>query len=138
MDMTPEQNAMYEIDKKLDAILELHKGMEVKMFEVRDRGTILPVLAIRLSAANDFEEFLLSRAGYGANNNSFKGYVILISIDGTDMRAKHNAFDWDNRTLRTAHSHIHDYYDELKSGSVIDVEYLLEETETAKKSEREI
>ena len=39
--------------------------MQVKLFEVRDSATFIPAIAIKLSARNEAEHFLLFRSGYG-------------------------------------------------------------------------
>lgn len=117
--------------------------MEVKLFEIRDRGTFIPVMATRLIITGDVvqhdaEIYLLRRAGYAKEQILFRyaePYVILTKLDGVE--AQYDPFSWPNRrTMGTAHRHIIDLWSELRSGDVIDIEFILGETQTAKKSER--
>ena len=117
--------------------------MEVKLFEIRDRGTFIPVMAVRLIVnemgdAGEVEFFLLRRAGYSKDQiliSQAEPYIILCKLDG--IEAQYDPFAWPNRrTMGTVHRHIIDLWQELKSGDVIDVEFLLGETQTPKKSER--
>lgn len=39
--------------------------MDIKLLEIRDRGTFMPTMAIRLRSRDEAELFLLRRAGYG-------------------------------------------------------------------------
>jgi hypothetical protein len=131
----------------------------VKLFEVRDRGTFMPMMAVRLLVRQpDFrhahdrslsesqfaihdnrEEWLLRRAGYGQNEildhaDEHEPYVILIKLDGTECQ--YDPFAWPNRrTLTTAHLYIRDNWSKLTSGQVIDVEHILGESDQPKESE---
>ena len=112
--------------------------MKTIMLEVRDSMTFIPVLAINLKSKNEEQGYLLSRAGYGGAYIAHAKYVILIKM-GREIVAQHNPFDWKPalvRTMSTAHKYIRDHFDSLKDGDVIDVEYILGETEECKTSER--
>lgn len=39
--------------------------MEVKLFEICDKATFIPAMAVKLTARDDHEMYLLRRAGYG-------------------------------------------------------------------------
>lgn len=131
----------------------------VKIFEIRDRGTFMPMMAVRLMirlpecrgihTATDFsitpvndsqEDWLLRRAGYGRDMILNHGdeadtfYVILVKLDG--VKAEYDPFAWSNpRTLSTAHQHILANWDKLKSGDLIDVEFILGESAAPNESE---
>jgi hypothetical protein len=109
--------------------------MEVKTFEVRDEGTFIPVLAIRLWPRTEEERYLLSRAGYGRTVADQIGgdYTLLTRLDGGKCHYDFEA--WGNRTLGCAHAYIKNCWDDLKSGRVIDVQYILGETDKPKESE---
>lgn len=119
--------------------------MEIKLFEVRDRNTFMPVMAVKLGIRqgrrDGAELFLLRRAGYGLTQlmpttQGMEPYVILCKLDGVE--AQYDPFGWPNpRTLGTAHTHIIRNWSTLETGDVIDVEYILKETSTPKQSERE-
>lgn len=123
--------------------------MIIKLFEVRDRGTCIPVLAIRIDA-RDYEpeaadgdrdpephawlqkRALLHRTGYGPSGAP---YTIVMKL--ADTRAEVDAYDWHDRTMRTAHLEIAKHFDVLKRGAVVDVEFILGETTAPKRAERE-
>ena len=111
--------------------------MEVKVLELRDRATFIPILCVRLKFRDDLERYLCARAGfYNDNNATADPYVIMHPM--TYDRANYDPYAWSNpRTFGTAHKWIIENWDDLKSGDVVDVEFILGETKTKKRSERE-
>ena len=116
--------------------------MESKVFEVRDSGTTMPVLAVKLDSADLVERWLLERAGY-ALDQAARGnppYILFAPIEpgsGSYGHFECDPYEWvRSRTLSNAHKHALDHWDELRSGAVIDVEYLLGKRSTPKVSER--
>lgn len=111
--------------------------MQVKLFEIRDRMTCIPAMAIRLTAWDGKEEFILRRAGYGKEQllpESPDPYVILTKLDG--LQTEYDPFRWGGgRTMFEAHRFILNSWNILLSGSVVDVEYILNETTAPKVSE---
>ena len=106
--------------------------MITKLFEVRDRGTFIPVIAIKVSHDTPKEHYLLARSGYTEERN----YVLLARLQGsTEMN--YDPYEWGNRTMQQAHHHITEHFDELEPGAVIDVEFILGETSSPKRSEAE-
>lgn len=58
-----------------------------------------------------------------------------MKLDG--VKAEYDPYSWGpSRTLRVVHGHIIQHWDELKSGDVIDVEFLLGERPEPKVSEQ--
>lgn len=110
--------------------------METKLFEILDRATFIPMLAIQLSSETEAERFLLSRAGYGKNNEDHKQYILLAQINGDNGQITCDPYCWGTRTFPNAHQYIIENWNTLQSGDVIDVEFILGETEEPKKSER--
>ena len=109
--------------------------MIVKTLEVRDDGTFLPVLAIKCSPANEAERYLLARSGYGNRPTEQSEYVLMSPLGGKGT-LNYDHLSWGNRrTLVIAHDYIRTHFDELESGAVVDVEFLLHETDTPKISE---
>lgn len=104
----------------------------VKFLEIRDRMTFIPAAAVDCSFVIDnYEEgYLLSRAGYGRDR------CILLTALGGGVVAEYAIYAWKNRTYQVAHQHIIAHWDTLKTGDVIDVEYILGETKEKKCSER--
>lgn len=109
--------------------------MTVKLFEIRDRGTFIPVMAVRLESPDERTRWLLASSGYGTQPEDHRRYVLLFNLVGN--QAHYDPYDWGPaRTLRDAHRHILDHFEELEPGQVIDVEYLLGETPAPKISEQ--
>jgi len=52
------------------------------------------------------------------------------------MSANCDPYDWICNTWRVAHSYIEEHWEELKSGDVVDVEFIMGLRSEAKKSER--
>lgn len=116
--------------------------METKAFEIRDAATFIEVLATRMLPVNSAgseegaaEHFLLRHSGYGYD---FPLVMICrMDADGGPRQASYDPCGWGGaRTLGTAQEYIQKNWGELKSGQVIDVEYILGERPTAKVSER--
>lgn len=116
--------------------------MITKALEIRDRGTFIPVIAIKMvppepdSGYFDPERYLLRRSGYGFDDPC----VVLCRMEcsGVDRNATYDPYSWGGgtRTYQVAHQYIIDHFDELRSGDVVDVEFILEETSKPKISER--
>lgn len=116
--------------------------METKLFEVRDTATFIPVLAVQIEFSNaDWRErYLCRRAGYGPDHSPPLVIVCRLEASGVDRNATYDPFAWcaDNgtRTLCEAHQYIAAHWYELRSGDVIDVQFILGETKEPKKSEQ--
>lgn len=96
--------------------------MITKCIEVRDEGTCMPMLAIKMSADSTVEERFLWRCGYPRDGHS----VVLMHL--SDQRASSDPYNFGGRTWRPAHSYIIDHFDELQDGAVVDVRVILGET----------
>lgn len=106
--------------------------MQVKIFEVRDRHTFIPVFAMKMDGAGQKEagRFLLHRVGY-----AFTSPCILVGyLRGGECH--HSSYDWSGRTMPVAHKYIEANFDILSTGEVIDVEYILKEKPTSSLSIR--
>ena len=112
--------------------------MTTKIFELRDRGTFIPVMAVRLDMGHTGSppevRYLISRAGYGSHYNRQCQYVFLMKMDEPN-RCEYNPAKWNDRTFQTAHMYIKDEWSSLHTGQVIDVEFILGETKKPKKTE---
>lgn len=108
--------------------------MITKVFEVRDRGTFIPVMATAMKASNEEQGYLLRRAGYSFESDC----VILCRLEaaGVDRNATYDPYAWGNRTMIAAHAYIEDNFAQLSDGDVIDVEFIAGETKEKKRSER--
>ena len=110
-----------------------------KTFEVRDRATTMPVLAVRLDPANEAERWCHSHTGYGIHPESQKGFVLCMRLAGGEGKFDCDPSGWggDTRTMPIAHKFIAEHFDELETGSVVDVEFILGESKIQKRPERE-
>lgn len=116
--------------------------MEVKTFEVRDAGSFIPCIAIRLNPATEKDRYLIGRAGYGQHAKD-QGEFIIFGRLRADSVFQYDALSWNDRTMKKAHEYVAENFSTmingavLESGAVIDVEFLLGITSEPKKSESE-
>ena len=99
--------------------------MITKLLELRDRHTSIQALAIQVSGQDGY---LMRRAGFQSP------MVYLVELATQECR--YDPWAWGDRTLKTAHLHIAEYFDDLVDGAVIDVEFILGETDAPKVSEQ--
>lgn len=98
---------------------------EVKLIEIRDKGTFIPAMAIQVSGEDGY---LMRRAGFG------DPMIYLMTL--ATQKASYDPFAWGNRTMSVAHQFIETFWETITDGFVVDVEFILEETSEAKKSEQ--
>lgn len=103
--------------------------MKTKLFEIRDRATFMPAMATQARSSDEKEIYLLRSSGFG-----YSPLIILYFLELND--GHWSAHHWGDRTMSTAHKYIQKNWDVLKSGDVIDVEYILGETTEPKMSQR--
>lgn len=115
--------------------------MEIKLLEIRDRGTTIPALAIRLFGRTEAERWLLERSGFSgpcAAIDAEEPYVVLMKLVST-MEAQYDPYSWrmeNARTMPKAHLHLLSNWHTVATGDVVDVEFLLGERAEPKVSER--
>jgi len=104
--------------------------METKQIEIRDRGTFIPALAVRVSRADGW---LIGTAGFGD-----EPVVILVKL--CSIESQSDPYGWPNasrRTMTVAHEFVERHWDEIPHEGVVDVRRILGETDTDAPSERE-
>ncbi len=112
-------------------------GMNAKLFEIRDEGMLIPVMAVRVAAEGEAERWLLSWSGYGQEVAQQAQFVLVAQINAGYGTITSDNFKWgDRRTMLYAHKYIKAHFDELESGAVIDVEFILGESEKPKEPQR--
>lgn len=115
--------------------------MVSKIIEIRDAGTFIPALAIRLGSTEERERYLLARSGYGRTYEDQSEYIVLCKINGGEPCDCHiDPFAWGQnpRTMFVTHLYLlnrhneldspldkHDGFDSLPQGALIDVEHIL-------------
>ena len=104
--------------------------MEIKIIEIRDRGTYIPVMAIKMQSDNPAEQYHLKDQGYSEDYPC----IMVVRMEKGHI-ATYNASDYGDRTMCQSHLHIIEHYDRLKSGDVVDVEYVLGEVDKPKVSQ---
>ena len=112
--------------------------MNVRTVEIRDSGTFIPALAIRLDSRYEQDCYLLARAGFGNTPEKQGKYVLLVHLEG--MKCAVDPIDWDNRTMQGAHQYLikqaNAQVPQFGHGEVIDVQFILGEADSPKVSER--
>lgn len=103
--------------------------MITKRFEVRDRATMIPVIAISLQPSSSAEVQFNEAGGFGTG----VGYCILIHVEG--QQSSYDPYKWNNRTMFNAHQYIKEHFNELPDNSVVDVRVILGEAEEPAESE---
>lgn len=105
-------------------------NLDTKIIEIRDSGTHIPVLAIRMLAKSGVQGYYFRRLGFPADGSAI-GVVKMDDLDGNV-----DPYAWRDRTMATAHHWIYEHFDDLADGDVVDVEFLLGERAEKKVSER--
>lgn len=117
--------------------------MEIKLFEVRDEGTTIAAIAVRVDYAdptlNDAERWLLGRSGYRTSTRHL--YTLFGSLDENHLEYDPQRWRsrWQTRgsgTMARAHEYVHRHWDELETGAVICCEFLRGERTSPKVSDR--
>lgn len=113
--------------------------MKTKFIEIRDSGTCIAALAMKMIAEDDgvsamTETRFMKRCGFSQEYPA----VILMRLD--DQKATCDPYDWHSlgmglRTMQTAHDWINQHFDEIESGQVVDVEFILGERDKPKTPE---
>ena len=108
--------------------------MEVKCLELRDRMTFIPVICLRPVPTNEAQRYLLRRDGYRGDDSEH----CIILIQAQCRGVAYDCYGWPSspRTYQVAHNYIATRWSALSDGDVIDVEFILGETDTRKTSER--
>ena len=87
--------------------------METKLFELRDEGTFIPIIATLMYSENEAEAYLLRRAGYSIGPHDH-WLVLLDRLEGgrsdCDPRSEHGG---GKRTFPAAHEYIQHHWPEL-------------------------
>jgi hypothetical protein len=112
--------------------------MRTLILEIRDRATFFLAIAVEMKPSNEEQRYLLRRAGYDLSQYTIDSPLSSIMFMHAVARggAKHDPYDWSDRTYKVAHAYIEKHWHGLKDGDVIDVEFILGETSEPKKAQR--
>ncbi len=128
--------------------------MKVKLIELRDSGTFIPLLCVDMNPGRAYPEngsmseeefkaslddrlarnYLLRRCGYPCDG---RPNIAITHLRCSNDRITNDPFQWSGRTYPVAHKFIIEHWNELRDGSVVDVQFILGETTAPKVSERE-
>lgn len=105
--------------------------MDTRVLEVRDRGTKIFVLCSKPGGlSNGIEErVMVAHCGYRLGNPT----IIVTKL--SSIETLNDAYNWNDRTMYNAHIYIEKNFDNLKDGDVVDVEFILGETDKPKEPE---
>ena len=101
--------------------------IETKIFEIRDVATTCVALCTRVPSGTVREQRMFRHQGFGHN-------LVNMQVLNKDM-VTHDPFKWGDRTFKTAHMFIQEKWTTLSSTMVIDVQYILGETNKPKESD---
>jgi len=117
--------------------------MQAKALEIRDEATCIPVLCVNMNPAiftsGKVEEhigqrYLLRRCGYPCDG---RPNILMTKMSADGEPAWNDPHGWArSRTMFHAHDYIIENWATLKDGDVVDVQFILGETQKPKVSER--
>ncbi len=100
---------------------------DLKFFEIRDSMTMIPAMAVKLPMNP-----ATRTAGYGPDTV----YIQLTHLQHGEARV--DPFNWNaarGRTMPMAHRWLVEHWDEIKTGDVLDVQFISGETQGKKSAE---
>lgn len=106
--------------------------MQVKILEVRDEATLIPMLCIDLNPDNQEQRYYLRRLGHPCDGTPNIGITHL----NADRTFNNDPWSWRDRTYHVAHEYILNHWRELENGDVVDVRAILNECAAPAISER--
>jgi hypothetical protein len=107
--------------------------MNIKILEVRDIATFIPVIAISMVGNTVRAYYLHTRCSYPRENTGRK-MIAMLRVD--NLEGHNDPYDWPKGTLFEAHKYIQQHFDDLEDGDVVDVQYILGRSSRPKTSER--
>ena len=109
--------------------------MNAKLIEIRDAGTFIPAMVVQLEPTCETERYLLGRAGFRGYSPLGGPWVILVPLE--DLTGTTYSCLRGRRTYDTIHQYLGRHWDDVVSGQVLDVEYILGEVLAPKQTEAE-
>ena len=108
--------------------------IETKFLEIRDHGTFVPALAIRVAhdpASDSRSNWIIARGGFFRASGI---YLMRLS----DARAQCDPYEWggNDRTHKAVHLYLEEYWSEVGDGDLLDVRVILGEALTPVMTER--
>lgn len=107
--------------------------MKVKILELRDEGTFIPVLCVDMQPDNQEQRYYLRRVGYPCDGEP---NIVITKASADGDKASNDPYYWGDRAFKVAHNYIIENWVALRDGDVVDVSHILGEAKTKKLSER--
>ncbi len=120
--------------------------MITKALELRDKGTFIALLAVDMNPTQKpgkeksirilgylAQRYLLRHVGYPCDEQP---NILITKLSGDGSKASNDPYYWADRTFAVAHKYIIEHWHELRDGDVVDVQFILGETEAPKVSDR--
>jgi hypothetical protein len=108
--------------------------VKVKILEIRDKGTFIPMLCVDMNPDHDGQRYLLRRCGYACD---LRPNILMTRLSADGTPAWNDPYAWGGRTFPVSHNWIIENWEKLKDGDVVDVQFILGETAKPKLSEQE-
>lgn len=105
--------------------------MTVKFLEIRDSATFIPAVAFRLRPEHPRERYLAARAGFFQSQEQA---IWLLKLVTMEAGCHENCWDG-SRTMKEAHKWIKANWKDVVTEDVIDVQFILGETDSKAMSE---
>ena len=106
--------------------------MEIKLLEIRDEATMFSALCINMNPGTEPERLHLRHHGYPCDG---RPNIVMTNTSADSKPATNDPYAWRDRTFATAHHYIITNWTDLKTGDVVDVQFILGETATKKMAE---
>ena len=122
--------------------------MQVKLLEIRDEGTFIGVLCVDMNPSEedytrlsdgevreiyDAQRYLLRRVGYPCDG---RPNIAITEVSASGKPCWNDPYGWGGRTMPVAHKYIIENWESLHDGDVVDVSFILGESNAPKVSER--
>jgi hypothetical protein len=107
--------------------------MQTKTLEIRDEGTFIPILAVNMNPDGEGSRYLLRRCGYPCDGLP---NIAITHLSASGRPCWNDPYGWGGRTYPVAHNYIIEHWPDLRDGDVVDVSFILGETQEPKRSER--
>jgi len=109
--------------------------MRLKILEIRDTGTFIPVVAIDMNPENAEQQYYLRRMGFACD---WRPNIAIFNLDCHGNPVWNDPYGWREgaRTYPVAHDWIIKHWHELQDGSVVCVETIVGERQEPRQSER--
>ena len=106
---------------------------EVKHIELRDEGTFISLIVTRVDHSHPIQGYVVRRAGWLSNE-----IIMTVLQYSLTFHSFFEAQKKNQRTFGVAYQELQKNWDSYPNGSVLDVSFILGETETCKMTEQTV